>query len=130
MKEYEKKLNLEEIRQMNKLFSLFSTCQEFIDYLRALIDNNKLLIKKITEDQMCIELMVEYLFKQYIIKIDLSKKKANFELIAQDLYEKYNYLSGNFKNLENNYEKIVQENNSIKDEIKKIKEVLKMQKII
>ena len=103
MKEYENKLTLEGIKQMNKLFSLFSNCLEFIDYLKALIDNKKLSIQAIGRNQIYIELMVEYLFKQNIIKIDLFKKKANFELIAQDLYKKLNYLTENFKNLEINY---------------------------
>ena len=37
---------------------------------------------------MSIELAVEYLYKQDLIKIDLIQKAINFELIALDLYKK------------------------------------------
>ena len=122
MKEYENKLTLEEIKQMNKLFSLFSSSQEFIDYMKAIIENNKLRIKNCSGEHIYIELMVEYLFKQNIIKIDLFKKKTNFEIIAKDLYDKFYCLTENFKNFEINYQKIIQEYNNIKDENKIIKE--------
>ena len=122
MKEYENKLTLEEIKQMNKLFSLFSSSQEFIDYMKAIIENNKLEIKNFSGEHIYIELMVEYLFKQNIIKIDLFKKKTNFEIIAKDLYDKFYCLTENFKNFEINYQKIIQEYNNIKDENKIIKE--------
>ena len=102
MKEYENKLTLEEIKQMNKLFSLFSSSQEFIDYMKAIIENNKLEIKNFSGEHIYIELMVEYLFKQNIIKIDLFKKKTNFEIIAKDLYDKFYCLTENFKNFEIN----------------------------
>ena len=42
---------------------------------------------------MIIELMVEYLYKQNIIKIDLFQKAINFELIFLDLYKKFSTLT-------------------------------------
>ena len=122
MKEFETKLTLDELKQIHKIFLGINSCKEFVDYIKALIENNKLAIKKIIENKVTIELMVEYLFKQNIIKIDLTTKKINFELIAQDLYKKISILTENFKNLETNYQNIVQENKNIKDENKNIKE--------
>ena len=46
LKEFEIKLTIEEIKQMHKIFLVFNSCQEFIDYIKALIDNNKISIKK------------------------------------------------------------------------------------
>ena len=41
---------------------------------------------------MTIELIVEYLFKQNIIKFELNQKKMNLELSILDLYQKFTYL--------------------------------------
>ena len=124
MKEFETKLSLDELKQIHKIFLVINSCREFIDYIKALIENNKLAIKKIIDNKVIIELMVEYLFKQNVIKIDLISKKINFELIAQDLYKKISILTENFKSLETNYQNIVQENKNIKEENKNIKEEL------
>ena len=79
MKEYETKLTMDKIKQIHKIFLIFNSCQEFVDYLKSSIENNKLSIKNISENQICLEITAEYLFKQNIIKIDLIKKKINFE---------------------------------------------------
>ena len=92
MREYEIKISLNELKQIHKIFFALSSCQEFIDYIKALIDNKKISIKKENEKQMIIELMVEYLYKQNIIKIDLFQKAINFELIFLDLYKKFSIL--------------------------------------
>ena len=115
MKEYEKILSLNELKQMHTIFLGLNSCKDFVDYMKALIENNKLSIKKNSENKVTFELTVEYLFKQNIIKIDLNKKKINFELIAQDLYKK---LSG----LVQENQKIKEENENLKKEIQKMKE--------
>ena len=121
MKEYEIKLTLNELKRIHKIFLVFSSCQEFIDYIKALIENKKLSIKKSFKNQLTIELTVEYLYKQNLIKIDLLQKEINFELIAFDLYKKISVLNENFKNLENNYNFIKEENRNIKAENKDLK---------
>ena len=114
MKEYEKILSLNELKQMHTIFLGLNSCKDFVDYMKALIENNKLSIKKNSENKVTFELTVEYLFKQNIIKIDLNQKKINFELIAQDLYKK---LSG----LVQENQKIKEENEILKKEIQIIK---------
>ena len=133
--QYEKKLTLNELKQMHRVFLPLNSCQEFVDFLKALTENNKLLIKGISENKIYIELNVEYLFKKNTIIIDLFQKKFNFKLIAQDLYMKFSSLIENFKSLELNYKNILQENknikeenNNIKIEIEKLKEENKNQK--
>jgi len=136
MKEYEIKLTFEELKQIHKIFLVLNSCQEFMDYIKAIIEKNKLSIIKSNENKMIIELTAEYLFKQNKIRIDLYQKKINFELIAQDLYKKISFLTNSFQNLEIKYQKlieenlnlketnklIIEENKIIKDENKKIKE--------
>ena len=41
MKEYEIKLTLNELKELHKIFSLFTSCQEFVEYMKALIENKK-----------------------------------------------------------------------------------------
>ena len=77
MKEFEKKLTLNELKEMHKIFLVLNSCKDFVDYIKALIDNKKLSIIKNSENKITIELTVEYLFKQNIIKIDLNPKKIN-----------------------------------------------------
>ena len=122
MKEYEFKISFNELRELYKVFSMLSSCQEFSDYIKALIENKKLLIKNTAENQMTIEFIAEYLLKQNIIQIELTQKKFNLELISQNLYKKVSSLTQNFKNLENNYQEIISQNNSIKEATKKIEE--------
>ena len=122
MKEFETKLSLDELKQIHKIFLGINSCKEFVDYIKALIENNKLAIKKILDNKVTIELMVEYLFKQNIIKIDLNPKKINLELITQDLYKKVIGLEINYKNIVQENFKIKEENENLKKEIQKMKE--------
>ena len=103
---------------------MFSSCQEFIDYMKALIANKKLSIKTTVENQMTIELMVEYLFKQDIIKFDLLQKKANFELIAKDLYNKISALTNNYKILSEENKSIKNENQNLKERINNLENII------
>ena len=124
MKGYEIKLTLNELRQIHKIFSMFNSSKEFIEFMKALIENKKILIKSSNENKMSIEFTVEYLYKQNTIVIDLFPKKINFELIAQDLYKKISVLTENYVNLDINYKKIVEENKILKEENKNIKDRL------
>ena len=54
LKEYEIKLSLEELKQMHQIFSTISSCQEFLDYIKGLIENKKLSIKKAAENKITI----------------------------------------------------------------------------
>ena len=122
MREYEIKLTFNELKQIHKIFLVLSSCKEFIDFIKVLIKNQKLSIKKSIESQITIEFTVEYLYKQYLIKIDLLQKAINFELIALDLYKKISILNQNLRNLEIKYNSIKQKNRNIKEENKALKE--------
>ena len=118
MKEYEKKITFDELKQMHKLFSTFTATGEFVDYLKALIENERIKIIKLDETKLSIELMIEYLFKQNIVKIDFLPKKVNFDLIAKDLYKKISVLN-------EKYQKIISENETLKKENKSMNEHIK-----
>ena len=122
MKEYEIKIPYYELREMHTIFLTFSSCQDFIDFIKATIENKKILIKKNKEDQITIELMVEYLFKQNIIKFDLNLKKINYGSMTPDLCQKIAHLEQAYKKLEMNYKELNDENCKIKEKIKIIEE--------
>ena len=128
MKDYKKKLSLDELKKMHRVFFALNSCKEFVDYLKAIIENNKLSIRGFDENKIYIELNVEYLFKQNTIMIDLIKKKLNFKLMIQDLYTKYSFLEENYKNILQENENIKEENNNIKNEMVKLKDENKEQK--
>ena len=74
LKEFEIKITLEEFKQMHTAYSIISSCQEFVDYIKTLIENKELSIKKTRENQINIELIVEYLCKQNTTNIFDSRK--------------------------------------------------------
>ena len=115
MKEYEIKLTFDELKDFHKIFLTLNSSQDFIDFIKATIENKKILIKENKENQITIELMVEHLFKQNIIKFDLIKKKMNLELIIQDLYQK-------IENVKSENNKMKEDINNIKEDNKKIKD--------
>ena len=97
LQEYEIKLTLNKLKDCYKIFLTLNSSQDFIDFIKATIENKKILIKKNKENQITIELKIEYLFKQNIIKFDLIKKKMNLELIVQDLSQKIEKINETYK---------------------------------
>ena len=126
IKEHEVKLTLDELKNINKLFSKFKSLNNFIVFIKPVVMNKKLSVNKL-EDQskISIELNMENLSKDTIIKIDLYQKKINFELISRELFKKLSNLSENFKSLEDNYKNLNEENKYFKDENKNLKEEIK-----
>ena len=94
----------------------------FNKYLKINDNNNKLFIKKEKENQMSLELIVEYLFKKNNIKIDLKPTKINYESIVKDMFKQLSSVNEKLKIIENNYTELKNENNFLKEENKKIKE--------
>ena len=52
--EYEHKFALDELKQLHRVFLPLNSCQEFLDYLKVLIKNNKLSIKGKAENKIFI----------------------------------------------------------------------------
>ena len=120
MKEYEIKLTFDELKIIHKIFLTFNSCKDFIDFIKASVENKKMFIKRNKENQMTIEFMVEYLFKQNIIRFDLNQKKMNLELSIQDLYQKFINISEICKNLIEENKNIKEDNIILKQENQKL----------
>ena len=120
MKEQEIKLIFDELKNLHKIFLTINSCQDFLDFINAIIENKKILIKKNKENKITIEIIVEYLYKQNIIKLDLKPNKKEFELIAQDLYQKIASINEICKNIEISNNKLIKENDILKQENQKL----------
>ena len=109
LRDYEITFNFEELKNLNQIFSLFRNCQDFINYLRILIQKQKLLILHTKENRIIIEIIAEYLYNQNNIKFELIQKNINLDLIDRDLYKK-------ISSLNEKYKKILDENKKIKEQ--------------
>ena len=47
MKEQEIKLTFDELKNLHKIFLTINSCKDFLDFINAIIENKKILIKKI-----------------------------------------------------------------------------------
>ena len=56
-------MSLEEIKQINNSFLGLNTCKEFSDFIKILLERNKLIIKN-NEENISLNFYIELLFKQ------------------------------------------------------------------
>ena len=75
---YTNSMNLKQIKNLNKAFNIFSTFNDFYNYLKSLTDIKKLNIQK-EKDKLSII--------NQEIKIDLIASKKDLELNIKDIYE-------------------------------------------
>ena len=116
---YKKKMTLEEIKKKEpkQIFSVLSSCMEFIDYLKALSDLKKIFIIK-KDNKISINFDAEYLLKKYNIEIDLFPEKINLESLASDLCKEIRLMKEEKK-------KSLEEIKTLKNELEIIKNKLK-----
>jgi len=76
---YVRTLTLEEIKNLNQVFYILNSFNDFYDYLKKLSDNKKLSINK-NNNKISLILNVEILFKQQNIEIDLLLKKKDLDI--------------------------------------------------
>ena len=127
LSQYSSEYNIDEIKAINETFSLLKSCKEFLEYLKVLVNNNKITIKKNKEENenyrnyMSINFETEYLFKKYSIEIKLLPGRIDLE---SNIIELFKELS-NLKNIINQYKNenipITEEKNKLSEEIKIIK---------
>ena len=79
---YIREMSFQEIKGLNKVFTLLDSFNDFYEYLKTLSENKKLNLKKIN-DKITIIFSVEVLSKQQEIEIDLfpSRKDINANII-------------------------------------------------
>ncbi len=93
LKEYESKFNLEEIKKLHKTFCFFESFKDFIDFIKKVINENKLLIKMLNEDKISLKCEIEYIAKKDNVDIILNGKPINFDLISKYMYYQFSALT-------------------------------------
>ena len=71
---YIRSMKFNEIKELNKVFSLLNSFNDFYDFLKTLSETNKLNVKK-SNDKMSLIFFVEVLLKKDEIEIDLFLRK-------------------------------------------------------
>ena len=75
---YKRKMDFKEIKEMNQLFNLLKTNNDFYDYLKLLSKDKKINIRK-SKDKISIILFIDVLSKQQEIIIDLFPEENQLE---------------------------------------------------
>ena len=112
-----RKLALKEIKdaESTPIFSL-NSCQEFIDYLKALADMKKISLS-IQENIIFINFTAEQFLKKHKVEIELFPEDKNFDSIGKELY----------RELSLNYQILKEENIDLKKKVNELEK--KMEKI-
>ena len=97
---YNKKMSLEEIKNINQVFNSLKSINDFYDYLKLLSDNKKIYIKK-CNNKLLIIITVEVLLKQQELIIDLFPTKKDIDSSINEIYQELLHLNHQFDNLIN-----------------------------
>ena len=81
---FTKKMTFIEIKQLDNYFNGIESCQDFYNYLKDLVDEEKLkIIKK--EENLCLNFTVKYLAKKNSIELILSPEAKNNDELTKSL---------------------------------------------
>ena len=96
---YNKTMNFQEIKNLNKAFDVLNTINEFYEYLKVLSDNKKISIKK-NGEKISIILNILVLFKQEIVEINLNPRKIDLELNIKSIGKELLYIKEKIKDFD------------------------------
>ena len=118
---YIKKINFKEIKELHKIFCMFNSCNEFLDFIKSAYENKKISIKK-ENQKLILNISVEYLFKNQIIEIPLLEQKINLEDFSKEICHELLLMKERIKKLEENIVNIVENKDKQNKEIIDLKE--------
>ena len=120
---YIRSMKFNEIKELNKVFSLLNSFNDFYDFLKTLSETNKLNVKK-SNDKMSLIFYVEVLLKKNEIEIDLFPEKKDLELNIKEIYQELinmkgeiNFLKKENQKLNNDIDFLKKENKELRDKI-------------
>ena len=112
---YIKTMNFKEIKELNKVFYVLNSINDFYEYLKLLSNNKKLNIKK-SKEKISIILNIEVLLKEEIIEINLNKEKIDLNLNIKNICKELIYIKEKIKDID-----------ILKNENKELREKLELQ---
>jgi len=120
---YIRKMNLKDIKNIHQMFFGLNSCNEFYDFIKALIDNRKLIIKT-NDEKLLINFTIDYLFKQSLVEIELFPERKSNEDIINNLCKEIKELKDEIKvikDLKDEINILKEENKNLKGENKELK---------
>ena len=124
---FTKKMTILEIKQLDNYFNGIGSCEDFYNYLKDLVDEEKLkIIKK--EENLCLNFTVKYLAKKNSIELILSPEAKNNDELTKSLCKEIITLKekiGILEDKENVINELRADNENLKEEIKNLKEEIK-----
>ena len=94
--EFTRKIDFNEIKELNEAFNLLKSVNDFFDFLKKLSDKKKIGIQKFN-DKIFLILYVEILLEQKEIKIELSQIKKDIDTNIQEIYFELINIKNNLK---------------------------------
>ena len=119
-------MSFQEIKGLNKVFTLLDSFNDFYEYLKTLSENKKLNLKKIN-DKITIIFSVEVLSKQQEIEIDLFPSRKDLNTNIAEIYQEILNIKGEIDFLKNQNEKLNNEVSTMKKENKDLLNKVKEQ---
>ena len=117
---YERTMDLKEIKDLNIALSGIYSFNDFYDYLKSLSNNKKINIKK-NNDKISLILFIEDKSSQQEIEIDLYPEKKDLYLNIKDVYKQLLNIQKNIDDLKNENKQMIKEINILKNENKELK---------
>ena len=94
--EFTRKIDFNEIKELNEAFNLLKSINDFFDFLKKLSDKKKIGIQKFN-DKIFLILYVEILLEQKEIKIELTQIKKEIDTNIQEIYFELINIKNNLK---------------------------------
>ena len=120
---YIRTMKFKEIKDLNKVFSLLNSFNDFYDFLKSLSETKKINMKK-SNDKISLIFFVEVLLKQSEIQIDLFPEKKDLELNIKEIYQELinmkseiNFLKKENQKLNNDIDLLKKENKELRNKI-------------
>ena len=113
---YIRKMNFEEIKDLNAVFNTLNSLDDFYDYFKTLSKNQKLSIKK-EQDKILIIFYVDVLLKQEKIEIKLFPKKKDIDSSLKEICQEILNMKEKIKEIDG----LEKENKELKNEINNLK---------
>ena len=96
---YSKNMNLKEIKNLNKIFNAFNSCDNFYEYLKELSNNDKINIEN-NNNNISIFFYIEDQLKEQKVEIVLYKTKIDTNLYLKEIYNELLNLKEKIKGID------------------------------
>jgi hypothetical protein len=106
---YINSFNFEELKSIHKFFFICNNINDALNYIKSILEEKKVSIESITEDEILINLKLKVIKEEAIIKIKLLRKEDS----QNDLLNELNLVKKENKDLKERFEKIEKYMNEI-----------------